>query len=140
MDKDKLVKLLRMTTSSQDGEALNAIRMANAMLKAAGLDWDRLVNSAPASPASDSVPWQTARPYRGGFAPMKEAPVITPLGNAPNKFPGYCYCCGDHVVAGDGVIFKPIRYCPIAPSNWMIACDDCNMSVTRVQANPAPRR
>jgi len=39
VDRDKLVKLLAMTTSSSDGEALNAMRMANSLIKAAGKTW-----------------------------------------------------------------------------------------------------
>lgn len=45
-----------MTTSSNDGESLNAIRAANSMLKAAGKRWDNLIlepgniSAEPASP------------------------------------------------------------------------------------------
>jgi hypothetical protein len=39
---DILLKLLKMTTSSNDGEALTAIRKANAVLNAGGWDWDKL--------------------------------------------------------------------------------------------------
>lgn len=40
-----LIKLLRMTTSDNDGEALTALRKANALMTAAGWDWERLINS-----------------------------------------------------------------------------------------------
>ncbi len=36
---DRLLKLLALTTSEADGEALNAIRMANALLKKNNLQW-----------------------------------------------------------------------------------------------------
>jgi len=39
MDKVRLAKLLGMTTSEHDGEALNAMRMANDLIKAAGKTW-----------------------------------------------------------------------------------------------------
>jgi hypothetical protein len=39
VDKARLIKLLAMTTSTNDGEALNAMRMANAMIKAANKTW-----------------------------------------------------------------------------------------------------
>lgn len=39
MNTDLLVKLMRMTTSSHDGEVLAAIRRANAMLAAEKKDW-----------------------------------------------------------------------------------------------------
>jgi hypothetical protein len=41
---DKLLKLLKMTTSPNDGEALTAIRMANTLLTSAGWDWDKLIS------------------------------------------------------------------------------------------------
>ena len=37
---EKFIKLMKMTTSPSEGEALNAIRMANALLLEANLDWD----------------------------------------------------------------------------------------------------
>lgn len=40
---DKLIKLMKMTTASNDGEALNAVRMANAMLTRLKADWERLL-------------------------------------------------------------------------------------------------
>lgn len=38
-----LAKLLKMTTSDTDAEALVAIRKANALLKTSGWDWDKLL-------------------------------------------------------------------------------------------------
>lgn len=40
---DLLAKLLKMTTSANDSEALVAIRKANALLSSAGWDWDKLI-------------------------------------------------------------------------------------------------
>ena len=37
---EKFIKLMKMTTSPSEGEVLNAIRMANALLLEANLDWD----------------------------------------------------------------------------------------------------
>jgi len=39
VDLKRLVQIMGMTGSNGDGEALNAIRMANAMLKSANLSW-----------------------------------------------------------------------------------------------------
>lgn len=51
---DKLLKLLNMTTSDSDGEALNAIRAANRLIKANGLRWDiLLMTDQPPTPARD---------------------------------------------------------------------------------------
>ena len=40
---DRLLKLLRLTSSEFDGEALSAIRRANELLQGAGLSWDDLI-------------------------------------------------------------------------------------------------
>ena len=40
---EKFIKLMKMTTSSSEGEALNAIRMANSLLLEANLDWDEFL-------------------------------------------------------------------------------------------------
>jgi Protein of unknown function (DUF2786) len=115
MDKERLTKLMRMTTSPNDGEALNALRKANELLKAAKMDWQQVLNSA----ASSGMP-QPYKPFSG------PAPATNPLGMSPNKFPAQCYCCGDDVSIGEGVIFKPIRFNSIATSKWCVACADCN--------------
>lgn len=40
---EKLVKLLRMTEGSHDGEVLNAIRMANDLLMKENINWEELI-------------------------------------------------------------------------------------------------
>lgn len=40
---DLFIKLMRMTSSSNDGEALVALRKSEAMLRAANLDWEKLL-------------------------------------------------------------------------------------------------
>ena len=54
IDRPKLVKLMGMTQSQNDGEALNAVRLANAMLKVNGISWSSLLDpvtkSRPAPP------------------------------------------------------------------------------------------
>ncbi|KKM21580.1 hypothetical protein LCGC14_1633980 [marine sediment metagenome] len=37
---EKFIKLMKITTSPSEGEAVNAIRMANSLLLEANLDWD----------------------------------------------------------------------------------------------------
>lgn len=39
VDLDKFIKVMLMTTSTHDGEVLNAIRMANAMLVEQNINW-----------------------------------------------------------------------------------------------------
>lgn len=43
MDKERLTKLMALTTSDNDGEALNALRMANKMLMAERLTWEEIL-------------------------------------------------------------------------------------------------
>lgn len=43
-DYEKLRKLMQQATSDNDHEALQALRMANAILKRYELDWDRVFN------------------------------------------------------------------------------------------------
>ena len=45
MDTQKLVKLLNLSDSSNDGEALNSIRFANSLLKKDKLTWSQLIQS-----------------------------------------------------------------------------------------------
>lgn len=49
MSTDKIVKLLNLTTSTNDGEALNAIRIANAIVQKSGLSWEALITRGVAS-------------------------------------------------------------------------------------------
>lgn len=55
---DLLIKLLKMTTSSNDAEALLFVRKANDKLKEIGWDWDRLLRGKITIIADpfDSVP------------------------------------------------------------------------------------
>lgn len=46
LDKARLAKILALTTSDNDGEALSAIRRANAAIKAEGLQWSDLITAA----------------------------------------------------------------------------------------------
>jgi hypothetical protein len=43
VDKDRLTKLMQMTTSDHDGEALNALRMANKMLDTEKVTWGEIL-------------------------------------------------------------------------------------------------
>jgi len=50
MDQVKLAKLLMLTTSDSDGEALNAVRAANVILKKAKKNWEEVFKDQKESP------------------------------------------------------------------------------------------
>jgi hypothetical protein len=81
---ETFVKLMMMTTSDKDGEALTAIRKANLLLKAEGKNWEELItglvpierearfqeeaprrSSGKAPPWDDDEDWKKAVPRRG---------------------------------------------------------------------------
>lgn len=66
VDKARLTKLLAMTTSDNDGEALNAMRMANALIKAADKTWaDVLSNGGTTINIAVQRAQPAAQPYAG---------------------------------------------------------------------------
>ena len=84
---DLLTKLLKMTSSSNDGEVLVAIRKANALLQSAGWDWDKLIQGkikviadpfantvAPTNPAGNGVRHAPAPPAAPRRAPPPPPP------------------------------------------------------------------
>ncbi|HYF53702.1 MAG TPA: hypothetical protein VEA41_05545 [Salinarimonas sp.] len=61
IDRARLIRLLRMTESDRDAEALIAIRKTNAMLKANGASWSDVIDlPAPAKPRAASTDWSYA--------------------------------------------------------------------------------
>lgn len=84
MDKVKLTKLLGMTRSSSDGEALNAMRMANALIEAAGSTWEEVLKDAdPARVVTVTVTrhgfQQDLKPDETWIAPHLKDKVIIDL-------------------------------------------------------------
>jgi hypothetical protein len=71
-DRDKLAKIMGMTTSSAEGEQLAALRQANKLLKERQMTWAEVLARAPAtaSPPPQPPPRQehpkTAAPNRPG--------------------------------------------------------------------------
>ena len=53
MDKLKLIKILSLTTSSNDSEALSAIRKANEFIVANKLNWNTIFIEPPQSTSND---------------------------------------------------------------------------------------
>lgn len=91
-----LIKLLKMTTSSNDGEALMAIRKANEQLKKFGGDWEALLRGKvtmitnpfagnPSGPDLSQVR-RSSGPPPSPSAPPKPQPAPQPQ---PQPFHGY---------------------------------------------------
>lgn len=57
------IKLMRLTTSDQDGEALVALRKANAILMEANLDWEDLLRSKVTVRQTDQQPKPTGKVF-----------------------------------------------------------------------------
>jgi len=159
---DLLTKLLKMTTSSNDGEALIAIRKANDLLASAGWDWDKLMagkikviadpfasvaqpvqrdavrpRPAPPPPPQPKAPPRPA--YQPPPPPRPRPPLIA--STKSNIYAGWCYCCGDAVIAKDGFIFDPNTYNKSARSKWQIVCKTCNVQTHPViMPSAAPRQ
>ena len=58
--RDKLVKLLQLTQSSNDHEALRSIRKANSLLKKNGMDWNKFM-AMPVQQRDDFLRWADQR-------------------------------------------------------------------------------
>lgn len=136
---DKLLKLLRMTTSPNDGEALTAIRIATKLLDEAGWTWDKLIAgkiTVVADPfANLGMPPAPAPVQRSAPPPPptpRAKPIVTtwPIGIDVNRFPGHCWACGVEVIAGAGKWFNPSRHHPRAVNASKVICSTCDTTAT----------
>lgn len=62
MDKERLTKLMMMTTSSNDAEVVVAVRKANQLLAQAGMTWEEFIRLRPVAPRTSSPPPRTPSP------------------------------------------------------------------------------
>lgn len=67
MDLSKIIKLLALTQSSNDNEALSAIRKANALLKENNKTWESLFKSNQVDPA-----WEDLFRQRQDYKPKQD--------------------------------------------------------------------
>lgn len=64
LDISKIKKIMMLSTSDSDGEALCALRKAQAMIASAKMTWDEIINIAESEKcnvgheASEDVPWE----------------------------------------------------------------------------------
>jgi hypothetical protein len=80
----RLIQLLGMTDSQHDSEALNAIRLANKLLKEANVTWEQLLNAATSHSAAQSQQAQ-AKPKRETWHSDWNTIAIDILEKYPNK-------------------------------------------------------
>lgn len=163
---ETFIKVILMTGSDSDGEALAAIRRANSMLRAANTNWDALLRgkvTVVADPfTSIEVPRNNAsqRPAAPPPPPPPPPPRATPPRSPShnytasarttntNTYPGTCFYCNVSVPTAMGAI----RQVPSVGTK--VFCEDCNHDIsrgnlswsdvihrhqTRVQASYAPR-
>lgn len=87
MNTELLLKLMRMTTSDNDGEALVAIRKANAMLAAEKKDWEDLIvrssqvrsqDNSFRTPPSQRKPPPSRNPYADAWKRANPRPRTRP--------------------------------------------------------------
>lgn len=122
-----LKKLMGMTGSQHDGEALSALRKANALLAASGKTWADLFDAkikVVADPFASIVaatpnrfqataPTPTSTPYASTHStpPRRPKPTVPPKPWQqpwvnPNKIGGRCCDCGHWVDPGKGLATK----------------------------------
>lgn len=147
-----LLKLLKMTTSSNDAEALVAIRKVNRMLTDNGWDWDKFVAGKIKIVENPFVGLGTPPRRNGASTPMTQAPPPPP--KAPlagqrvrslgiNRYADFCYCCGIEVVAQAGGFFKREDYNLNAKnanprSPFSVVCKSCD-GKEMIWDQPAPQ-
>lgn len=73
-----LRKLLKMTTATNDGECLTAIRKANELLRSAGWDWDKLLDGKIKIIENPFSKVATVNATRREFAPPPPKPTTPP--------------------------------------------------------------
>lgn len=109
-----LIKLLKMTTSTADGEALAALRAANKTLLRLGWDWEKLlhgkvtivadpfdhINVPPPSASRSYTPTTSPTP------PPQPPPWSTPSPPPPppqrNLYAAHCIHCSTFLIKGQG--------------------------------------
>lgn len=153
-----LLKFLNLTNSDQDGEALTAIRKANAFLKANGWTWDMLlaakikiiadpfsglgVPEQKEKPTPPPPPQRPAPQWSPPPRPRQQPPRLYPVGSTKqNSWANTCFCCGVGVPPWHGAVFIPSNYNNLAPVGDALICIGCNAdSHLRVPAIAAAPR
>lgn len=67
IDRERLIRLLRMTESDRDAEALVAIRKSNELLRAHGKTWSDVIGARPPEPVDRRPPRDWSPVSRAGY-------------------------------------------------------------------------
>ena len=143
---DLFIKVLLMTTSDTDGEALAALRRANAMLRSANVDWDKLLRGKVTVVADPFANIPAPNTHKSSIKPKAPSPprppTPTPSYNRPirptyspkqanntNRFAGNCFACDTLVDIGHGALRDVPTY------GAKIWCENCNFRVINGSLN-----
>jgi hypothetical protein len=157
-DLTRLIKLMKMTTSSNSAEALVAVRKANEELKRLGWDWESILAGKIKiieNPFTTLKRPPTGGISRAGTIPTRPAPqpaydpfdcddgdvkgYTSPpppqakppvLSSDPTRFDGNCYCCGKFVVKGTAYLFTPYNFNRGATISRVPICTSCNTTLS----------
>lgn len=91
----------------------------------------------PAAKPSPSPPPNPFNPLNQPYTPQSGRRLSGI--NKPNKYPGYCYCCGDPVDVNKGHVFNASEWCSTAADKWTQICNPCKSGNVNVRPSPAPR-
>lgn len=148
---DLLIKVLGMTTSSADGEALSAVRRANSMLKSAAISWETLLRgkvTVVADPFAN-IPTPSAPQPTNNYKPPAPARPQTPQwSKSPSpprparatQFTVKCFFCLTLVPSGAGVM-RYVPPCGPEPTGAnKVFCIDCNIDASngKIDINQPP--
>lgn len=149
----RLIKLLKMTTTSNDHEALSFMRKANEELAKFGGDWETILRSRitvigedpfsaiPEPPKRETAarpqynpvttpPTYNPPPKRPQAAPQYSRP--SPPAAFPNRYTGSCFCCGIPVAAQSGITEK-------INNKWEVICSSCKTTSFRPVRRTKPK-
>lgn len=134
---DTFIKVLLMTTSDTDGEALAAIRRANSMLRNAHIDWEKLLRgkvTVVADPFNDIPAPKPKPPVSADYTRQPPRPPRPhrpqPARLQPNAFNGHCFSCDDYVPGAIGYILNIPNY------GSQIICSTCEAQLQNGSLRP----
>jgi hypothetical protein len=148
-----LIKLLKLTTSNNDSEALAAMRKANEQLPKLGGDWEKLLLGQVKVVADPFANLQAApKPHVAETAKPKPAPqpqaqptwaqqqATNTANGLPNTFAGRCYHCDSGVPVRHGIrwLCQSVGWKTFCNKQCYTDWDNGVIPVQRPQPRPQP--